>query len=274
MKKQRYLLIILCLPLALFAQKSYRTNWAKYILADICLGADVGFYEKFAAEGDANSSRAVRWFKQGILIENISQYERVELEKNVIRIVRKDNNQPTNGSELKLTTEKFYNELNVRLVLADLSLGVELSDYLPQFGNPDVQEALTRRTDNVKVANLDDLERIKLNGIWTVVKKGTKIPVDGKMIELDIDDDCYQEDARYMYADMCLGGPESFYREILYKWRDPNAGGALKMLDEGLKINNISLFERRTYGDKCDIVYKGTTIRITGKDVKLSTDLE
>lgn len=273
MKKLSYLLIILCLPMALVAQKSYRTNWAKYILADICLGADIGFYEKFAKEeGDANSSRAVRWFKQGVLVENLNEFERVELEKNVIRIVRKDNKQPINGRELKLTSEKRYNEYQVRLILAQLLLGAELFDFQPQFGTPDVQEALIRRTDQVTVSNLDQLERIQLNGKWTVVKKGTKIPVDGKMIELDTDADYYQDDARYMFADMCLGGSVDFYRDILYKWRDPNAGGALNMLDEGVKITNLSLFERRTYGEKCDIVYQGTTIRITGKDVKLSTD--
>jgi len=273
MKSISFLLIVMSLSMALSAQKSYRSNWAKYILADICLGGDVAFYEKFAKEeGDANSSRAVRWFKQGVLIENISQYERIELEKHVIRIFRKDNKQPTNGSELKLTNEKLYNEQHVRYILADLCLGAELTEYQTQFNNPDVQEALVRRTDHVKVANLDDLERIKFNGNWTIVKKGTKTPVDVKIIALDIDEDFYQEDARYMFADMCLGGSTDFYREILYKWRDPNAGGAIKMLDDGLKITNLSLFERRTYGDKCDIVYKGTTIRITGNDVKLSID--
>ncbi|MFN8254325.1 MAG: hypothetical protein U0W24_01470 [Bacteroidales bacterium] len=273
MVRKTIFLVAFILVISNIEANSYRTNWAKYILADICLGAPIDFYEKFAKEeGDANSLRAVRWFRQGIMIENISQFERVELEKNVVRIVRKDNKQPINGSELILTNEKLYNEQNVRLILVNLSLGAELSEYMTQFNNPDMQEALMRRTYFVAVSNLNLMERIKLNDQWTIVKKGTKTPVDAKTIKLDTDEDFYQENARYMFADMCLGGSVDFYREILYKWRDPNAGGALNMLDNGVKITNLSLFERRTYGDKCDIVYKGTTIRINGNDVKLSTD--
>lgn len=265
-------LIVLCLPVVLYAQKSYRSGWARYILADISLGAPVEFYETFEKEGDANSSRALRWYRQNVKIENLADFERIELEKNVVRIVRKDNKHPIDGSELKLTNEKLYNEQKVRYIIADLSLGAELSDYLPQFNNPDVQEALTRRADRVTVSNVSQFERIKLNGKWIIVIKGSTTPVDAKTIALDTDESYYQEDARYMFADMCLGGSVQFYREILYKWRDPNAGGALQMLDSGCKVTNLSLFERRTYGDKCDIVYKGTTIRITGNDVKLSTD--
>jgi hypothetical protein len=274
MRKISYLVIVLCLSMTLHAQKSYRSNWAKYILADIYLGAPVEFYEKFAREeNDANSLRAIRWYKAGERIANIEDFQRIELAKNVIRIVHKGTKQEISGAELLLSGANNFTESNVRIIQASLLLGEELSTYLPRFGEPDVTEALKRRTDNVLVTNLKDMELVWINDSCKVVKKGTKIPVDGKAILLDIDEGFYQEDARYMFADMCLGGPVEFYREILYSWRDPNAGGALQMLDQGVKITNLSIFERISKGDKCDIVYKGTNIRITGKDVKLSTDL-
>jgi hypothetical protein len=118
------------------------------------------------------------------------------------------------------------------------------------------------------------MERIRLNGNWTLVKKGTLIPIAGQCIKLDIDEDFYQAEARYMFADICLGGSVDFYRESLRLSRDPNIAGALQMYNDSVKILNLWQFERKTYpGNKCNIVFKGSDNRIDGSYAQLSTDL-
>jgi hypothetical protein len=252
---------------------SYRTDWARYIFADICLGAPVGFYEKFAAEGDANSSRAMRWYKQGIHGTNQEMFDRIELEKNVSRIVLKGSRHVITGKEVELSTDGLYNENNVRVILADIALGAELASYKIQVNNPDVVETFERLSDSVSVTNLYQMERILIGNKWTVVKKGTLIPIAGQCIKLDIDEGFYQPEARYMFADMCLGGPVSYYRESGRLSRDPNIAGALQMFDDSVKILNLWQFERKTYpGNQCKIVFKGTDTRIDGSFVQLSTD--
>jgi len=274
MKKSAYILILLLVPVLLTAQKSYRSSWAKYIFADICLGAPIGFYEKYATEGDENSDRAVRWYKQGVRMANPELFERAELSKNLVRIVIKGSRHVINGSEVVLTTEHLYNEENVRQVLANLALGADIKGYLQQTSNPDMPEVLERLSDSVSVTNLHQMERRLINNQWTVVKKGTGIAFPGQCIKLDTDQDFYQADARYMFADMCLGAPVGFYREALRLSRDPNIAAALAMLDDSVKILNFWQFERRLYPEnKCSIVFKGTDTRISGDYVQLSTDL-
>jgi hypothetical protein len=196
------------------------------------------------------------------------------MEKNVMRIVKKGSRRVIDGSEIELTTDGLYDENQVRVILADIALGAGISNYKLQISDPDAMEALERISDDVKVTNLHQMQRMLLNAKWTVIRKGTLLPMAGQLIKLDIDEEYYQSDARYMFADMCLGGPVAFYRESLRLSRDPNIKAALEMLDDSVKIQNLWQFERKTYPDnKCNIVFKGTDKRIDGSDVQLSTDL-
>lgn len=273
--KMRLLIIAAGLLLTTNLQAvSYRTNWARYIFADISLGASIEYYEKFADEGDLNSSRAVRWYRQGVRMTNTELFARVESEKNVVRIVKKGSRQVIRGSEVELSTDGLYDEHHVRVVLANLALGAGLARYQSDSTNPDIAEALERLSDSVTVTNLYQMERIRIHGHLQLVKKGTLIPMAGQCIKLDIDEDFYQAEARYMFADICLGGPLAFYRESLRLSRDPNIAAAIRMLEDSVKILNIWQFERKTYaGNQCNIVFKGSETRIDGSYVQLSTDL-
>lgn len=75
---------------------------------------------------------------------------------------------------------------------------------------------------------------------------------------------------RYILADAQLGNVIDYYRGFL---NQPAVAEAVRRWDTGVRVTNISQFERKIVGDKgWQVVYAGTNILINGMDVQLSTD--
>jgi hypothetical protein len=75
---------------------------------------------------------------------------------------------------------------------------------------------------------------------------------------------------RYLMADVLLGGDKEYYRQFL---DDANSIEALRRLDGGIQITNLSDFERKMVpGKNIRVVKKGTLTDTNGTDLKLSTD--
>jgi len=76
---------------------------------------------------------------------------------------------------------------------------------------------------------------------------------------------------RYILADISLGGPLTYYKNHS---NDPNAVEAVKRWDRGIRVTNINQFDRKfIIGKGTEIVYKGTTRKIKGMDVRLTKDV-
>lgn len=75
---------------------------------------------------------------------------------------------------------------------------------------------------------------------------------------------------RYILADAQLGNVIGYYRSFLDQ---PAVAEAVRRWDAGVRVTNISQFERKIVGDKgWQVVYAGTDTLINGMDVQLSTD--
>jgi hypothetical protein len=75
---------------------------------------------------------------------------------------------------------------------------------------------------------------------------------------------------RYILADAELGGVIDYYRQFLDQ---PNVAEAICRWDNGVRVQNLSNFERKIVGDQgWKIVYTGTENLINGLDVVLSSD--
>lgn len=233
--------------------RSYHENWVRYLMADILLGGDKEYYRQFSE--DVNSIEAIRRIDEGISIVNLSKYERKMIPGKNIRIVKKGTMEATNSSDIELNTDKILNEPDIRSFMLGLALG---KTVLKVHDSKSVQliEALRRDSVGVKILNLEELRN-----------RGFKSD-DKIILSSDVD---YDEDVvRYMLADICLGGPAGFYREIYDTWRDPNAGEAVRRWENGVRISNLKRFERKElFFNGTKIVLKGTDHIITGKEVQL-----
>ena len=79
----------------------------------------------------------------------------------------------------------------------------------------------------------------------------------------------YDKELRYRLADMQLGGVVGFYRQF----NDPPTVQAVRCWDNGVRVSNISRFERRDLpGRSWTIVYAGTETATDGHDIRLTTD--
>lgn len=78
---------------------------------------------------------------------------------------------------------------------------------------------------------------------------------------------------RYLLADMTLnGGRTDLYRKYAKEERDPDSIEAVRRTEEGYRITNVGEFERRKVARRTLIARKASDERISGMEVKLSSD--
>lgn len=273
MKRTIIILIITFLGFAPVQSQSYRNAWARYILADICLGGSVDYYKQHIP-ADPNSTKAVDWYTKGVRLVNPGKIERKYLAPHVLRIVYKGSHAVVDGNNIILTSDGLFDESKVRLSMVNFILSGIKIEKIENEDDPNGIEARQRIQDHVTVSNLSDFERFYLGSNWQVVSRGTHIPANGMLVKLSSDESFYQSDARYMFADMCLGGSKAYYEKSYSESRDPNIFAALQMMNDSVKPINIGEFERKAdLGKSVLIVFKGTDNRINGLDVELSTDI-
>ena len=102
--------------------------------------------------------------------------------------------------------------------------------------------------------------------------RGTHQPVDGARVRLNTDLPYPEANVRYFMADIALGGSIEFYRAAAERDHEMGCLEAVRRTEEGYRITNLDQFERKKVDGKTLITRKGGNKRISGMEVKLSTD--
>lgn len=120
-------------------------------------------------------------------MDNLDSFERKDLPEIGWHIVYKGTSTPIDGMAIVLKNAQSgsaFNENNVRIIMAKLSLGVPLEYYETLSNDPDAQEAIRRSKEGVRVINTDSFEYILLDERWAVVYAGTLTVIEGSSVIL------------------------------------------------------------------------------------------
>ena len=186
------LLAILCFLQTAWSQSVdwqeviYREPQVRYLLADMTLGGSVELYRTYAAEEkDPDSREAIRLWDMGVRVLNREDFERKRIpsaygdDGKVMRIVLRGTNRTITGKEVILTSDLQYKQSQIRLILADLSLGRPISFYAGKMDDPNVAESLRRWNAGVRVTNRNLFVVQNSETDRRIVYRDTRIPIDG-----------------------------------------------------------------------------------------------
>ena len=138
---------------------------------------------------DVNTAEAIRRWKAGARVLNTSWFEMRGAGADR-RVYYKDTDRLAEGSHVRLNSDLAYPETNVRYFLADMLLGGSREFYhrtaevAHEMG---CQEAVARFDAGVKVINLDQFERKKVNGKVLITRKGSEERISGMLVKLSTD---------------------------------------------------------------------------------------
>jgi hypothetical protein len=278
-------LLLLIFPILASAQSSDWTNviWrepqVRYLLADMSIGGKTDLYRKYAKEEkDPDSSEAIRLYDLGVRVVNTNDFERKWVHSQyassnrMFRVVFRGSDRTITGREALLSSDYAFNQADIRIALGKLTLGMPLTDLEKQKRDPSVAEALRHWGAGDKAIN-SHLFELKEKGDYKLVYQGTDKPVDGAAIRLHSDLPYPEVNVRYFMADMALGGSRDFYWRTAEIAHEMGCLEAVLRHDSQVKITNLDLFERKKVDGKVLITRKGSNERISGTEVKLSTDL-
>jgi hypothetical protein len=278
--------MVCALPLAAGAQSVdwqqvvWREPQVRYLLADLTLGGNPALYRDYAErERDPDSREAIRLWDAGARVVNTNDFERRWVtnqfgkDGRVMRVVHRGSNRTITGSEVLLTSDLKFQQAPMRVVLAELSMGRPPKAYASRRSAPHIAEALRRWEAGARALNTNWFE-------WGGEKKkpdllqyrGTHAPIDGTHVRLNSDAAYPETNVRYFLADIYLGGGRDFYHRVAEGAHEMGCQEAVARFDAGVKITNLDQFERKQVGGKTLITRKGSDQRISGLEVKLSSD--
>jgi hypothetical protein len=266
----------------------WREPQVRYLLVDMTLnGGKTDLYRKYAKqERDPDSREAIRLWDAGARAVNTNDFERRWVtnkygkDGRVMRIVCRRTDRTILGTEVLLTSDYFFQQGLMRLVLLDLSLGTPPETYRPKRDNSSLAEALRRWADGCRVVNTNWFEarlaaeqgsRVTARPL---VYRGTEREIDPTHIRLNSDVPWPETNVRYFMADIALGGSIEFYRAAAERDHEMGCLEAVRRTEEGYKIMNHHEFERKKVDGKTLITRTGSNERISGMLVKLSSDFE
>jgi hypothetical protein len=258
-------------------QAIYREPQVRYLMADMCLSGHTELYRSYAGE-DPDSREAIRLWDAGVRVVNTNDFERrwitnwVHATKRYLRVVFRGSNRTISGNEVLLTVDQTFQQSAMRTVLADLTLGRAPSFYASRAAEPSVAEALRRWAAGVRMVNGAEFEARGEGEQRRLVYRGTDLVIDGVRVKLN-SDPCYAEsNARYFLADIVLGGGADFYRRAAEEAHETGCQEAVARWENGVRITNLDQLERKRVNGQMVITRKGSEARISGLEVKLSTD--
>ena len=159
----------------------------RLVLADLTLGGQASFYE--AKKKDANETEALRRWNAGARVINAHLFEaRGEGKKR--HVVYRGTDTPADGAQIRLNCDLAYPEVNVRYFMADMALGGSRDFYwrtaeiAHEMG---CLEAVLRHDAGVKVTDLDQFERKKVDGKVLITRKGSNERISGTLVKLSSD---------------------------------------------------------------------------------------
>jgi len=160
----------------------------RLVLLDLTLGASLKPYEA-KAKDDATVAEALRRFRDGGRVINTYLFTRSGTDA-APPFVFKDSGKPADPAFIRLNSDLPYPEVNVRYFLADMLLGGSRDFYhrtAEAAHEMGCQEAVARYDAGVKVTNLDQFERKKVDGKTLITRKGSKERISGNEIKLNSD---------------------------------------------------------------------------------------
>jgi hypothetical protein len=258
----------------------WREPQVRYLLADLCLnGGKAGLYRKYAIEEkDPDSREAIRLWDAGARVVNANEFERKWVtnqfgkDGRVMRIVHRGSDRTIVGNEVLLTSDMNFQDAAMRVSLLHFALGKPLSDSEGRKHDVNTAEAIRRWKAGARVLNTNWLEMRGIGPDQRVYYKGTQRVAEGAHIHLNCDLAYPEVNARYFLADMMLGGSRDFYHRAAESAHEMGCQEAVTRFDAGVKITNLDQLERKQVDGKTLITRKGSNQRISGMDVKLSTD--
>jgi hypothetical protein len=258
----------------------WREPQVRYLLTDMSLGGNIALYRDYASrEKDPDSREAVRLWEAGVRVINTNDFERRWVPNQygnngrVIRIVQRGSTRTISGNEVLLSNDGTYSQPAMRLALLELTLGYPETTFRKRAQvDPSAAEAWRRWSDGCRAVNAQ----------WFVLRgSGSKrqarflhsgFPADGARVVLNSDVPYPETNARYFLADMLLGGSREFYVRAAESAHEMGCQEAVARFDAGVRIANLEQFERKRVDGKMLITRKGSNERISGMELKLSTD--
>jgi hypothetical protein len=264
----------------------WRDPQVRYLLADMSLGGNVGLYRDYAArEKDPDSREAIRLWDAGVRVVNTNEIERRWVTNSfgkdgrVMRVVQRGSNRTIIGNELVLSNDGAFSQAAMRLALLDLTLSplvssAPFSSYQKQAKSQQaVAEALRRWAEGCRVMNASCFVASGKPSKRQLTFATTGLPADGSRVVLNSDVPYPEVNVRYFLADIYLGGSRDFYHRVAESAHEMGCQEAVARYDAGVKITNLDQLERKQVDGKTLITRKGSNERISGSQVKLSTDL-
>ncbi len=157
-------------------------------LLDLTLGASPKTYAA-KAKGDAAAAEALRRFHDGGRVINPHRFTRSGTDA-APAFVFKDSGKSADPVFIRVNSDVPYPEVNVRYFLADMLLGGSRDFYhrtAETAHEMGCQEAVARYDAGVKVTNLDQFERKKVDGKVLITRKGSNERISGNAIKLNSD---------------------------------------------------------------------------------------
>jgi hypothetical protein len=190
-----------------------------------------------------------------------------------MRIVLRGTTRTISGKEVLLSTDGDYDGRRVRAILLDLSLGADTKAYQTRLSlDKDVFESWRRWQAGARVINTHLFKRDDSEAPLQFRYRATGKPADVSQAVLNSDLPYPETNVRYFMADIALGGSIEFYRTAAEQAHEMSCLEAVRRTENGYKITNLDQFERKKTSGQTLVTRKGTGQRISGMDIKLSSD--
>ena len=257
----------------------WREPQVRYLLADMTLGGNTKLYRDYATkERDPDSREAIRLWDTGARVVNTNEFERHWVtnqfgkDGRVMRVVFRGSNRTITGNEVLLSSDLGGHLGATRNFVGLWSLGQPLPTKQPEIDEPIHREAMRRWNAGARLVNTNWFEIRDFSGLALIVYRGTKNPAEPAHLRLNSDVAHPEVNVRYFLADMYLGGARDFYHRTAEAAHEMGCLEAVARYDAGVKITNLDQFERKQVDGNTLITRKGSNERISGTEVKLSTD--
>ena len=138
---------------------------------------------------DVNTGEAIRRWKAGARVLNTNWFE-MRGTGSERRVYYQGTDRVAEGAHVRLNSDLAYPEVNVRYFLADMYLGGSRDFYhrtAEAAHEMGCQEAVARYDAGVKIANLDQFERKKVDGKVLITRKGSNERISGMLVKLSTD---------------------------------------------------------------------------------------
>ena len=151
------------------------------------LGAPIS--ESGDRQPDVSTAEAIRRWKAGARVLNTNWFE-MRKRGAEQRVCYRGTERPAEGAHVRLNCDLPYPEVNVRYFMADMALGGSRDFYwrtaeiAHEMG---CLEAVARHDAGVKIANLDQFERKKVDGKVLITRKGSNKRIGGMLVKLSTD---------------------------------------------------------------------------------------